>query len=81
MAIAGVAKTVDGDIQGVIKSLTDLSKQGSDAPFEELAGIAELGGAMGIGKDELAAFTEQVAILDDDDERARPRTRRWPSAR
>lgn len=61
-AIAGIAKTVDGDITTVVDGLRDLARE-TPTSFEELAGIAELGGAMGIAKEDLVAFTEQVAIL------------------
>ena len=61
-AITGVAKTVDGDISGITDELKKMSTQ-IPLSFVELAGIAELGGAMGIAKQDLVAFTEQVAIL------------------
>jgi TP901 family phage tail tape measure protein len=61
-AITGIAKTVDGNIEGVVDELKKMATQ-IPSSFEELAGIAELGGAMGVAKDDLAAFTKQVAIL------------------
>ena len=61
-AITGISKTVEGDITAIIDDLKRLSTE-TGSTFTELAGIAELGGAMGIAKDDLAAFTEQVAIL------------------
>ena len=61
-AITGIAKTVEGNIDAIVDDLKKLSTE-TGSTFEELAGIAELGGAMGIAKDDLAAFTEQVAIL------------------
>lgn len=61
-AITGIAKTVNGDISGVVDELKKMATQ-IPMSFEELAGVAELGGAMGIAKDDLVAFTEQVAIL------------------
>ena len=61
-AITGIAKTVNGNIDAIVDDLKRLSTE-TGSTFTELAGIAELGGAMGIAKDDLAAFTEQVAIL------------------
>jgi TP901 family phage tail tape measure protein len=61
-AITGIAKTINGDISDIVDDLKRLSTE-TGSTFTELAGIAELGGAMGIAKDDVAAFTEQVAIL------------------
>jgi TP901 family phage tail tape measure protein len=61
-AIAGIAKTVNGDISSVVDGLKNLSNT-IPVSFGELAGIAELGGAMGIAKADLVEFTRQVAIL------------------
>jgi TP901 family phage tail tape measure protein len=61
-ATTGIAKTVDGDISAIV---TGLEKISTTAPiaYEELAGIAEQGGAFGIAKDDLLDFTETVALL------------------
>lgn len=61
-ATAGVAKTVDGDISAIVQGLKDLA---SNAPiaYEELAGIAEAGGALGVAKGDLLNFTDVVAKL------------------
>lgn len=61
-ATAGVAKTVDGDISTIV---TGLEKMSTTAPiaYEELAAIAEAGGALGVAKGDLLAFTDTVAKL------------------
>lgn len=61
-ATAGVAKTVDGDISAIVSGLEKMS---STAPiaYEELAGIAEAGGALGVAKKDLLDFTNTVALL------------------
>lgn len=61
-ATAGVAKTVDGDISAIVAGLKNLS---STAPiaYEELAAIAEAGGALGIAKGDILSFTDVVAKL------------------
>ncbi len=61
-AITGIRKTIEGDVTAITDELKKLSTE-TGSTFTELAGIAELGGAMGIAKDDVAAFTKQVAIL------------------
>jgi hypothetical protein len=71
-AFAGVVKTTDGltDSTGNLNAagqelrqgFVDLSKEVPTA-FEELAGIGEIGGQLGIGKESLIDFTEIVAAL------------------
>jgi TP901 family phage tail tape measure protein len=61
-AIAGVAKTVDGDITAIVDGLKEMSGA-LPTSFEDLAAIAEAGGALGVAKDDILDFTHTVALL------------------
>lgn len=61
-ASAGVAKTVDGDVAAILAGLKDMSTQAPIA-YEELAGIAETAGALGVAKGDILAFTDTIAKL------------------
>lgn len=61
-AVAGVAKTVEGDVSDIIKGLERLSTTGPTS-FNELAGLAEQAGALGIAKGDIVAFTDVAAKL------------------
>lgn len=62
---AGVRKTVDGSRQEVDALLDELKEMTRTTPvaFEELAGIAEMGGALGIARADLVDFTDVIARL------------------
>lgn len=61
-ATAGVAKTVDGDITAIVEGLKEMSSRAPIA-YEELAAIAEAGGALGVAKGDILGFTDVVAKL------------------
>ncbi|MES2210954.1 MAG: phage tail tape measure protein [Chloroflexota bacterium] len=61
-ATAGVAKTIDGDITDIVGGLRKMSTEAPLA-YEELAAIAEAGGALGIAKGDILSFTDTVARL------------------
>ena len=64
-AFTGVRKTVDATPEQLDAIGTELRKLSTQMPnsAEELAGIAEAGGQMGIAAGEIVDFTKQVAIL------------------
>ena len=64
-AMAGVAKTSDmsaAELDAMGQSILDMSKT-IPMTTTELAGIAEVGGQLGIAKEDLAGFTEVMAQL------------------
>jgi TP901 family phage tail tape measure protein len=64
-AFTGVEKTVDGteaQLSGLEETLRKMARE-MPVSFEELAGIAEAGGALGIAFDSLDEFTDIVARL------------------
>jgi TP901 family phage tail tape measure protein len=61
-AVAGVAKTVDGDVKQISSAILDMSTKVPLAAVE-LAGLAEQAGALGIAKKDIVAFTEVAATL------------------
>lgn len=61
-ATAGVAKTVDGDISTIVAGLQRISTE-SPIAYEELAGIAEAAGALGVAKGDIVGFTDTVSKL------------------
>lgn len=61
-ATAGVAKTVDGDITQIVEGLRGMARQ-APVSYEELAGIAEAAGALGVAKGDILSFTDVVAKL------------------
>ncbi len=64
-AFAGVAKTVDGttaELADLEAELLDLSNR-LPATREEIAGVAEAAGALGIERENIAAFTETMIGL------------------
>lgn len=61
-AIAGVAKTVDGDISDIVEGLDKIASS-SPVAFEELAAIAEAGGALGVAKEDVLGFVDTVSKL------------------
>lgn len=71
-AFAGVIKTVDGVVNefGILTSdgialREELRGLATEIPvaFEEIAGIAELGGQLGVARDDIADFTETIAAM------------------
>lgn len=64
-AFAGVAKTVDATESelGQLEEQFQALAREMPVAFEELAAIGEAGGALGIAKEDLIAFTEVVAQL------------------
>jgi TP901 family phage tail tape measure protein len=61
-AVAGVAKTIEGDVTAITDAILEMSTR-IPVAATELAAIAEAGGALGIAKEDILAFTETVAIL------------------
>jgi len=61
-AVAGVAKTIDGDVTKIADGIIDMSKKVPLAAVE-LAALAEQAGALGIKKDDILEFTEVAATL------------------
>lgn len=59
-AFTAVERTADGALGNIRQSLQELSTQ-IPVSFNELAGIATLGNQLGIGADQLEAFTTTVA--------------------
>lgn len=64
-AFTGVRKTVDASTEefaAMEQGLIDMSKR-IPVAATELAGFAEIGGQMGVPKEQILAFTETIAIL------------------
>jgi TP901 family phage tail tape measure protein len=61
-AVAGVAKTIEGDVTAITDAIMEMSTRMPIAATE-LAAIAEAGGALGIAKNDILSFTETVALL------------------
>lgn len=61
-AVAGVAKTVDGDVSTIAAGIRDMSREVPLAATE-LAGLAESAGALGIAKEDILDFTRVSATL------------------
>lgn len=64
-AITGVYKTVEGSPEQLAKLTEEIRKMALEIPLtvEELAGIAEAGGQLGIATDDITAFTRVIAML------------------
>lgn len=64
-AFAGVAKTVDASDEELATLMDTLRGMAREMPisFEELAGIAESAGALGIATDAIDEFTRTVALI------------------
>lgn len=64
-AFAGVKKTIDDTVEGFAVLEAELVTLSNTIPgtFEEFAGIAEIGGQLGIARENIVSFTEVIVRL------------------